>query len=74
MNATARAIPASAEAGRSRPLLGLGNLLRKDFGEWTHGRRPWIVLAVSAFAFGGAAANAAINQWVLKNVVTSVAR
>src|SRR3954454_21287391 len=66
---TAVTANASTVTPSSSPrLLGLRNLVRKDASEWTHGKRPWIVLALTSMVFVLAAANSAINQWVLTNV------
>jgi len=51
-------------AGR---LLGFGNLVRKDFLDWGHGNRTWIVAAATTAVVVLGAANVAINQWVLRN-------
>ena len=65
MNATTLD-PSAVRAGDPRPprLLGLRNLVRKDVAEWLHGKRPWIVLAVTTTVFVLAAANARITEWV----------
>ena len=53
----------------SRPrLLGLGNLVRKDLSEWLHGKRPWIVAAITTFVFALAAGNARITAWVVSSL------
>jgi len=67
MNATTMDQVAGGQS-RSPGLLGLRNLLRKDLSEWRHGKRPWIVLGLTAVVFVFAAANAAINQWVIANL------
>jgi ABC-type transport system involved in multi-copper enzyme maturation permease subunit len=51
-------------AGR---LLGLRNLVRKDFLDWRHGNRTWIVALATTTVVILGAANAAINQWVLNS-------
>jgi ABC-type transport system involved in multi-copper enzyme maturation permease subunit len=51
-------------AGR---LLGLRNLARKDILDWGHGNRTWIVAAATTAVVVLGAANAAINQWVLRS-------
>ncbi len=52
--------------GRPR-LLGLSNLVRKDFSEWLHGKRPWLVLGVTSTVFALAAANARITEWAVRS-------
>ena len=54
-------VPARQGAGR---LLGLRNLVRKDVLDWGHGKRTWIVAAATTTVIILGAANAAINQWV----------
>jgi ABC-type transport system involved in multi-copper enzyme maturation permease subunit len=61
------AAPSVAPLGSGR-LLGLGNVLRKDVGEWLRGRRFWIVTIVSTVIYALTAANAWINDWVLANL------
>jgi ABC-2 type transport system permease protein len=52
-------------AGR---LIGLAPMVRKDLAEWTHGKRMWVILAITALFMALAAANGAIAAWVLANV------
>jgi ABC-type transport system involved in multi-copper enzyme maturation permease subunit len=68
MNALIASATSKSEAGGSRPLLGFGNVARKDIGDWRHGRRVWVVLLVSAIWFAGTAAAAWINNWVRLNL------
>jgi ABC-2 type transport system permease protein len=62
-------------AGRfdSLAVPGLRPLLRKDIGEWTHGRRAPIVLAIVALFMTLAAANSWIEAWVIANVPDAAA-
>ena len=66
---TASAVSVPRPASRSlAPLPGLRALVRKDVGEWTHGPRAIVVLAVTGLFMTLAAANAWINAWVIANV------
>jgi ABC-type transport system involved in multi-copper enzyme maturation permease subunit len=47
---------------------GLRPLLRKDLGEWIHGRRALVVLVVAGLFMTLAAANSWLNAWVIANV------
>jgi ABC-2 type transport system permease protein len=68
MNAATLVPSALQQANLGRPrLLGLGNLLRKDFAEWVHGKRPWVVLGVTTSVFALAAANARITEWAVRS-------
>ncbi len=68
MNTATFEPPAVRQADPARPrLLGLGNLVRKDFSEWLHGKRPWIVAGVTTFVFTLAAANARITEWAVRS-------
>jgi ABC-type transport system involved in multi-copper enzyme maturation permease subunit len=49
-------------------LLGLGNLIRKDVSEWVHGKRAWIVVAVTTTVFAFAAANGWISDWAARSL------
>ena len=66
MNATT--LNAAAVPTGSPTFLGLRNLMRKDVSEWLNGKRPWVVLALTSAVFVFAAANSAIQQWVIANV------
>jgi ABC-2 type transport system permease protein len=68
MNATTLnpSVVTNSNLGQQK-LLGLGNLLRKDIAEWLHGKRPWIILAVTASVFALAAANARITEWAVRS-------
>jgi ABC-2 type transport system permease protein len=68
---TASTVLASrAHVGRasSRVLPGVRALVRKDIGEWTHGTRALVVLAVASLFMTLVAANGFINAWVIANV------
>jgi ABC-type transport system involved in multi-copper enzyme maturation permease subunit len=69
---TATSVPASApleRRGRAfATLAGVRPLFRKDVGEWRHGVRLSVVLAVTSAFMGLAAANSAINHWVVANL------
>lgn len=68
MNATTLDPAAVAQPNLGRPrLLGLRNLIRKDTAEWLHGKRPWIVLGVTASVFVLAAANSRITEWAVRS-------
>ena len=68
MNAITADPPAVAGTTVGQPrLLGLGNLVRKDLAEWLHGKRPWIVLAVTTSVFALTAANARITEWAARS-------
>jgi MYXO-CTERM domain-containing protein len=68
MNAITAESSAVVDATFGRPrLLGFGNLVRKDVAEWLHGKRPWIVLAVTASVFALTAANARITEWAARS-------
>ncbi len=68
MNAMTLDPTAVGQATLGRPrLLGLRNLVRKDLSEWLHGKRPWIVLGVTASVFALAAANARITEWAVRS-------
>jgi ABC-2 type transport system permease protein len=68
MNAITAEPSAVVDATFGRPrLLGFGNLVRKDVAEWVHGKRPWIVLAVTASVFALTAANARITEWAARS-------
>lgn len=59
---------AIVDTHRGRPkLLGFGNLVRKDAAEWLHGKRPWVVLGVTASVFALSAANARIAEWAVRS-------
>jgi ABC-2 type transport system permease protein len=63
------ATPISVARVRSSGRLpGLRALVRKDVGEWTHGKRAVVVLIVVALFMTLAAANSWINAWVIANV------
>ena len=69
MNAVTIDPTAAGQSTIDRPrLLGLGNLIRKDLSEWVHGRRPWIVMAVTSAVFAFAAANAWISDWAVRSL------
>jgi hypothetical protein len=68
MNALVADVRDIEARGSRRTLLGLGTLVRKDLADWTHGRKPWIVLVLSVVTFTLSAANSALNAWVLRNV------
>jgi ABC-2 type transport system permease protein len=48
-----------------RPLPGLRPLLRKDIGEWIHGRRALVVLLIVTAFMALAAANSWLNAWII---------
>lgn len=56
-------------AGRasSDRLLGFAPMVRKDIGEWRHGKRALVILAVTASFMALSAANGAISSWVIAN-------
>ncbi|MFL5754991.1 MAG: ABC transporter permease [Chloroflexota bacterium] len=60
--------PIARRSGASVALAGTRPLFRKDVGEWRHGVRLWVVLIVTSAFMALAAANSAINQWVVANV------
>jgi len=60
--------PIARRSGASVALAGTLPLFRKDVGEWRHGVRLWVVLIVTSAFMALAAANSAINQWVVANV------
>ena len=62
------ATPISLAARTSGRLPGLGALVRKDLGEWTHGKRAVVVLIVVGLFMILGAANSWINAWVIANV------
>jgi ABC-type transport system involved in multi-copper enzyme maturation permease subunit len=68
MSATVTPALRSTADLRPRPLLGLGNLVRKDVREWVHARRLWVVLVISTLVYVLASANARINEWALANL------
>jgi ABC-type transport system involved in multi-copper enzyme maturation permease subunit len=69
MNAVTIDPTAAAQASLGRPrLLGLRNLVRKDLSEWVHGKRPWIVMAVTTTVFAFATANAWISDWAVRSL------
>ena len=51
-----------------RPLPGIRPLLRKDLGEWIHGRRAIVVLLIVSVFMALAAANSWLNAWIIANV------
>ena len=51
-------------AGR---LIGFAPLVRKDLGEWTHGKRLWVILVVTTLFMALSAANGAIVNWIIAN-------
>ena len=57
----------------SRPLTGVGPLFRKELGEWTHGKRIWVILTVSTLFMTLAAANGAITSWIVANTPEAAA-
>jgi len=74
---TASTISSSARiagrTGSTRRLSGLGPLFRKDVAEWRHGKRLWVILAVSTLLLVLTAANGAITTWLVANVPGGVA-
>jgi ABC-2 type transport system permease protein len=69
MNAVTIEPTVAGQASLDRPrLLGLRNLIRKDLSEWVHGKRPWIVMAVTTAVFAFAAANAWISDWAVRSL------
>ena len=59
------AAPATA-LGRS--LAGARPLIRKEFAEWRHSRRVWVIGIVSSLFMGLAVANSAINAYVIAHL------
>lgn len=53
---------------RPRAMPGLLPLLRKDLGEWIHGRRALVVLLIVGLFMTLAAANSWLNAWIIANV------
>ena len=53
-----------APAGR---LVGFRPMVRKDLGEWTHGKRVWVILVVTTVFMALSAANGAIASWIIAN-------
>ncbi len=67
---TASIVPSparSSERATHRPLPGLGPLFRKELGEWAHGKRAWVILAVTTLFMTLTAANGAITSWIVAN-------
>lgn len=55
-----------------RAFAGTRPLLRKEFAEWRHGRRAWVILAVVTLFMALTAANGAITAWIIANVPEGV--
>ena len=64
--ATISSTAPSTAIGRS--LAGARPLIRKEFAEWRHSRRVWVIGIVSSLFMGLAVANSAINAWVIANL------
>ena len=47
----------TGRATTSRRLSGFGPLFRKDIGEWSHGKRAWVILIVTTLFLVLTAAN-----------------
>jgi ABC-2 type transport system permease protein len=62
-------------AGRasSRRLTGLGPLFRKELGEWTHSKRVWVILIVTALFMTLQAGNGALTSWIVANTPDATA-
>jgi ABC-2 type transport system permease protein len=58
----------SSHRRSSGVLPGLRPLVRKDVGEWAHGKRVWVVAIVVSLFMVLSAANAWIMRWVFENV------
>jgi ABC-type transport system involved in multi-copper enzyme maturation permease subunit len=48
-------------------LIGFRPMVRKDLGEWAHGKRVWAILIATAMFMALSAANGAIGTWVIAN-------
>ncbi len=69
---TASIVSPTIASARRRPgsdrLAGVRPLARKEFAEWRHARRAWIVLVISTAFMVLSAANAAITAWIVANL------
>jgi ABC-2 type transport system permease protein len=65
---TAIVQPARVGRASSGFLPGVRALVRKDIGEWTHGTRALVVLAVVSLFMTLAAANGFITTWLIANI------
>jgi ABC-type transport system involved in multi-copper enzyme maturation permease subunit len=69
MTASTTTISSAAPATAfGRSLIGARPLVRKEFAEWRHSRRIWVIGIVSSLFMGLAVANSAINAWVIANL------
>lgn len=64
---------AAAYSGSGGPLLGFGNLFRKEISEWRRGRRAAAVVLVTTLIMVLTASNAAIIAWLATVVPAEVA-
>ncbi len=65
---TISTVPASRAFATDRALAGVRPLIRKEFADWRHGKRIWVILVVSAVFMALSAANAWIQSWIIANL------